>query len=163
MDDYKEGCDKFINVAGTNGGRIPCGATLNMFGKIAPYYCHKCEMKFISEKIMAEIDGKTAGDWRANSSEGVSRDSVLWAYEGDNEQLQENCMELYIYSSMPGDNCDDDKFYISVYMGNYVDSVTAVLKDGNTTEDYVKAIKQSWKQVEAIINEEISKESLDTD
>lgn len=39
------GCGKMIRVAGTNGGRMPCGAILNSFGTKAPYYCADCTDK----------------------------------------------------------------------------------------------------------------------
>lgn len=40
----KKGCGKFTRVIGTNGGGMPCGATLHdLGGKVAPYYCAECE------------------------------------------------------------------------------------------------------------------------
>jgi hypothetical protein len=38
-----KGCGKSTHVEGTNGGMMPCGANLTMFGKSEPYYCAKCE------------------------------------------------------------------------------------------------------------------------
>lgn len=38
-----KGCGHVTHVAGTNGGTMPCGAKLTMFGKTEPYYCAKCE------------------------------------------------------------------------------------------------------------------------
>ena len=37
------GCGRATHVSGTNGGTMPCGANLTMFGETAPYYCAKCE------------------------------------------------------------------------------------------------------------------------
>jgi hypothetical protein len=40
------GCASPTHVAGTNGGTLPCGSLLKMFGKTAPYYCGYCERDF---------------------------------------------------------------------------------------------------------------------
>lgn len=37
------GCGRPTHVAGTNGGTVPCGANLTVFGKTAPYFCAKCD------------------------------------------------------------------------------------------------------------------------
>lgn len=37
------GCGTFTHVTGTNGGKMPCGSTLTMFGKTEPYYCAHCQ------------------------------------------------------------------------------------------------------------------------
>ena len=36
------GCGAPTSVEGTNGGKMPCGALLTMFGKTEPYYCAHC-------------------------------------------------------------------------------------------------------------------------
>lgn len=36
------GCGAPTSVAGTNGGELPCGSLLRMFGKTEPYYCAAC-------------------------------------------------------------------------------------------------------------------------
>lgn len=40
---YAPGCGSEIHVEGTNGGTMPCGATLTRFGKTAPYFCPACQ------------------------------------------------------------------------------------------------------------------------
>lgn len=37
------GCGVPTHVVGTNGGEMPCGSLLTMFGKTAPYYCATCD------------------------------------------------------------------------------------------------------------------------
>ena len=39
---YAPGCGCFTHVAGTNGGRMRCGATLTMLGKTDRYFCAAC-------------------------------------------------------------------------------------------------------------------------
>lgn len=39
-----QGCGKCVHVVGTNGGTMPCGATLTQLdGTVAPYLCATCE------------------------------------------------------------------------------------------------------------------------
>ena len=37
------GCETLTHVAGTNGGRMPCGAMLTENGKTEPYFCGHCK------------------------------------------------------------------------------------------------------------------------
>src|SRR5664279_1053036 len=37
------GCGTLTHVAGTNGGRIPCGVMLTENGKTEPYFCGHCK------------------------------------------------------------------------------------------------------------------------
>lgn len=37
------GCGTLTHVAGTNGGKMPCGSLLTTFGKTEPYYCAHCQ------------------------------------------------------------------------------------------------------------------------
>lgn len=46
------GCGAPINVAGTNGGKMPCGSMLTMFGKTAPYFCGSCQNSLDNVKQM---------------------------------------------------------------------------------------------------------------
>lgn len=39
---HLKGCGRPTHVEGTNGGMMPCGAMLTMFGKTEPYYCSAC-------------------------------------------------------------------------------------------------------------------------
>lgn len=39
---YAPGCGCLTHVAGTNGGRMPCGATLTMLGVTDRYFCAAC-------------------------------------------------------------------------------------------------------------------------
>lgn len=39
------GCGCPTYVSGTNGGQMPCGAMLTVFGKTEPYYCGACQEK----------------------------------------------------------------------------------------------------------------------
>lgn len=36
------GCGTPVYVFGTNGGQLPCGSVLDLFGTVAPYYCTRC-------------------------------------------------------------------------------------------------------------------------
>jgi len=36
------GCGTKTHVAGTNGGTMPCGSLLTVFGRTEPYYCVHC-------------------------------------------------------------------------------------------------------------------------
>jgi ABC-type nickel/cobalt efflux system permease component RcnA len=36
------GCGKLIHIVGTNGGKMPCGGTLTVFGKKTIEYCETC-------------------------------------------------------------------------------------------------------------------------
>lgn len=38
----RKGCGKLTYVIGTNGGKISCGSTLNMFGNEQIFYCPDC-------------------------------------------------------------------------------------------------------------------------
>lgn len=38
------GCGTPTHVAGTNGGKMPCGSLLTRFGKTKPYYCGCCDL-----------------------------------------------------------------------------------------------------------------------
>ncbi len=40
------GCGKLTYVEGTNGGKMPCGALLTMFGETAPYFCATCDPSY---------------------------------------------------------------------------------------------------------------------
>lgn len=42
---YAPGCGLLTHVAGTQGGRMPCGAVLTQFGVTGPYYCAECTAK----------------------------------------------------------------------------------------------------------------------
>ena len=64
-----EGCGELTNVAGTNGGKIKCGAILDSFGHKGQYYCGKCrrEIKFNDGELLLDTEtgnmtaiGKTA-------------------------------------------------------------------------------------------------------
>lgn len=37
------GCGAPTHVVGTNGGTLPCGSMLTMFGETKPYYCGHCD------------------------------------------------------------------------------------------------------------------------
>jgi len=60
-----EGCGEPVYVIGTNGGTMPCGATLrNLKGESAPYLCERCKP--------AESAGKKGGE---SDSERQARES----------------------------------------------------------------------------------------
>lgn len=40
---YAPGCGKDIHVSGTNGGTMPCGGLLTMFGSTTLHFCGSCE------------------------------------------------------------------------------------------------------------------------
>ena len=41
-DGLNGGCGTPTHVEGTNGGKMPCGSYLTMFGVREPYYCGSC-------------------------------------------------------------------------------------------------------------------------
>lgn len=47
MERYAPGCGALTYVAGTNGGRMPCGATINYFGRVQPYFCASCHEGYL--------------------------------------------------------------------------------------------------------------------
>lgn len=44
------GCGAPTHVVGTNGGTLPCGSMLTMFGETKPYYCGHCDPDLVADR-----------------------------------------------------------------------------------------------------------------
>ena len=68
LERFAPGCGSPTNVAGTNGGKMPCGARLTSFGKTEQHFCGACAKRMERPKEEARTG------WRAEGRPPVKED-----------------------------------------------------------------------------------------